>query len=338
MEKENFLYFCIISYVISYIVMNIFEKTGKMALGSRLRFIASNITEEASKIYELYNVDFSPKWFPVFFVLSQDGTKTITEIANEIGHSQPSVTKIIKEMAVAGLVKDNLKSKDKRRNVAGLTEKGIKLSERIKVQSADIDNAINGIISEATHNLWEALAEWEFLLEQKSLLKRVQEQKKLRESKDVQIVAYEPKYKSAFKSLNEEWISTYFEMEEADHKALDNPEEYILDKGGKIFVALYNNQPLGVCAILKMDDPDYDFELAKMAVSPKAQGKNIGWLLGQAVINSAKELGASKIYLESNTILKPAINLYYKLGFQKIAGHPTPYKRCNIQMELNLKD
>ncbi|ULT25075.1 GNAT family N-acetyltransferase [Sphingobacterium sp. E70] len=75
-----------------------------------------------------------------------------------------------------------------------------------------------------------------------------------------------------------------------------------------------------------------------MAVSPKAQGKNIGWLLGQAAIYSAKDLGASKIYLESNTILKPAINLYYKLGFNKIVGHSTPYKRCNIQMELQLKD
>ena len=86
-----------------------------------------------------------------------------------------------------------------------------------------------------------------------------------------------------------------------------------------------------------MDDLNYDFEMAKMAVSPKAQGKNMGWLLGQAVIKSAKELGGSKIYLESNTILKPAINLYYKLGFQKITGRPTPYKRCNIQMELNLR-
>ncbi|ULT29228.1 hypothetical protein KUH03_40530 [Sphingobacterium sp. E70] len=46
--------------------MDIFEKTGKMALGSRLRFMASQITEEAVKIYELYDVDFSPKWFPVF--------------------------------------------------------------------------------------------------------------------------------------------------------------------------------------------------------------------------------------------------------------------------------
>lgn len=319
--------------------MNIFDRTGKMALGSRLRFMASNITDEASKIYELYQVEFSPKWFPVFFVLSEDGAKTITEIANEIGHSQPSVTKIIKEMTAAGLVNDNLSSKDKRRNVVGLSEKGSELAVKmIGEQCADIDQAIEGIIGEATHNLWEALAEWEFLLEQKSLLKRVEEQKKLRESKHVVIVPYSSQYRNDFKALNEEWISTYFEMEEADYKALDNPEEYILSKGGKIFVALYRDEPLGVCALVKMNDPHFDFELAKMAVSPKAQGKNIGWLLGQEIIRAAKELGASNIYLESNTILKPAINLYHKLGFQKVAGHATPYKRCNIQMELKLRD
>lgn len=318
--------------------MDFFNKTGKMAIGSRLRLLTAKVTDDAAKIYELYKVDFSPKWFPVFFVLSEDGEKTITEIAEQIGHSQPSVTKIMKEMTKAGLVKDNLKSKDKRRNVARLTTKGEELAYRIiKVQGADIDAAIDGIIAEANHNLWEALAEWEFLLDQKSLSKRVQEQKKLRESKDVKIVEYHPKYQSAFKALNEEWISTYFEMEEADHKALDNPEAYILNKGGKILIALYKDEPLGVCALIKMEDPHYDFEMAKMAVSPEAQGKNIGWLLGQAIIGTAVALGASKIYLESNTILKPAINLYYKLGFQKISGHPTPYRRCNIQMELDLK-
>lgn len=318
--------------------MNIFEKTGKAALGSRLRLLTAKVTEDAVKIYDLYEVEFSPKWFPVFFILWEEGEKTITEIADAIRHSQPSVTKIIKEMIAARLVKDNLKSKDKRKNVVGLTEKGVTLAEKIKVQCADVDVAIDGIIAESTHNLWEAIAEWEFLLEQKSLLKRVQEQKKRRESKYVEIVEYEHQYQSAFRSLNEEWISTFFEMEEADYKALDHPEEYILNNGGKIYVALYNGEPLGVCALIKMDELSYDFELAKMAVSPKVQGKNIGWLLGQAVINAAKDLGASKIYLESNTILEPAVNLYYKLGFRKIAGHPTPYKRCNIQMELSLHD
>ncbi|KFF13327.1 MarR family transcriptional regulator [Chryseobacterium soli] len=317
--------------------MNLFEKTGKMALGSRLRLLTAKVTEDASKIYDLYQVKFSPKWFPVFFILAEDGEKTITQIAEDIGHSQPSVTKIVKEMTTAGLVKNQLTSKDKRRNVVGLTEKGATVAEEmIKGQCADIDVAIDGIMAEAKHNLWEAIAEWEFLLDQKSMFKRVQDQKKLRESKDVQIVDYEPKYQSAFKSLNEEWISTYFEMEEADYKALDHPKEYILDKGGKIWVALYQNEPVGVCALIKMDDPNFDFEMAKMAVSPNVQGKSIGWLLGQAVVEHAKKAGASKIYLESNTILKPAINLYYKLGFQKIAGHATPYKRCNIQMELDL--
>lgn len=317
--------------------MNIFEKTGKMALGSRLRLLTAKMTDDASKIYELYGIEFSPKWFPAFFLLSVDGEKTITEIATEISHSQPSVTKIVKEMAKVGLVEVNLKSEDKRRNLVDLTEKGRNISEKIKIQCGDINLAVEDILNQATHNLWEAVAEWEFLLEQKSLLKRVQEQKKLRESKNVQIVDYEPKYQQAFKSLNEEWISNYFEMEEADYKALDNPQEYIIDKGGKILVALYDNKPLGVCALIKMDDPDYDFEMSKMAVSPKAQGKNIGWLLGQAIINKSKDLGASKLYLESNTILKPAINLYYKMGYEKIVGRPTPYKRCNIQMELDLK-
>lgn len=63
--------------------------------------------------------------------------------------------------------------------------------------------------------------------------------------------------------MNEEWISNYFVMEEADYKALDNPEEYILDKGGRIFVALYKGEPVGVCALIKMFDDEYDYEMAK---------------------------------------------------------------------------
>jgi DNA-binding MarR family transcriptional regulator/N-acetylglutamate synthase-like GNAT family acetyltransferase len=315
---------------------NVFDRTGKVALGSRLRLLSAQLGDDATKIYELYNIQgFSPKWFPVFFLLSKDGEKTITEIADEIGHSQPSVTIIIKEMVKAGLVK-NLKSTDKRKNKVALTSKATALKEKFNIQCGDIDVAVDQIISKATHNLWEALEEWEFLLDQKSMFKRVQEQKKIRESKNVQIVEYQPKYKSAFKSLNEEWISTYFEMEDTDYKALDNPESYILKKGGKIFVALYNDEPVGVCALIKMNDPDFDFEMSKMAVSPKAQGKNMGWLLGQTIINAAREMGASKIFLESNTKLKAAINLYYKMGFKKIAGRPTPYKRANIQMELDL--
>ena len=317
--------------------MEFFDKVGKVALGSRLRLMTAIITDDAAKIYESYGMRFMPKWFPVFYTLTEQREITITEIASEIGHSQPSVSKIVQEMIAAGLVEESLKNHDKRRNIVGLTLQGKEFSKELKLQLNDVEAAVDALIAESSHNLWAALAEWEFLLEQKSLLKRVTEQKKLRESQNVKIVEFDPQYSEAFKSLNVEWISTYFEMEEADYKALDNPQEYILSKGGKIFVALYKNEPVGVCALIKMNNSGYDFEMAKMAVSPKAQGKNIGWLLGEAIIKSARELGAAKIYLESNTILKPAINLYTKLGFQKVFGLATPYKRCNIQMELILK-
>jgi GNAT superfamily N-acetyltransferase len=155
-------------------------------------------------------------------------------------------------------------------------------------------------------------------------------------SEKIKIVDYEESYRAVFRDLNVEWISTFFKMEENDYKSLDHPDTYILEKGGYILVALYEGEPLGVCALIKMNDPDFDYELAKMAVSPKAQGKQIGWILGQAVIEKAKSLGAKKLFLESNTILTPAINLYYKLGFVKILDRPSPYERSNIQMSLTI--
>lgn len=155
-------------------------------------------------------------------------------------------------------------------------------------------------------------------------------------SENIEIVDYAPQFKKAFKELNEEWIRKYFKMEAADHKSLDYPKENIINKGGYIKIVLWNGEPVGVCALTPVAIEGYDFELAKMAVSPKAQGLGIGWMLGQAVISQAKKTGAKKIFLESNTILTPAINLYKKLGFVKIEGFESPYERSNIQMELVL--
>jgi DNA-binding MarR family transcriptional regulator/GNAT superfamily N-acetyltransferase len=316
--------------------MSFFDTVGKFAVGSRLRFLTEKITEDAAQIYQMYGIDMNPKWFPVFYVLSRGEAMTITAIAKEIGHSHPSVSKIISEMVEKGLVKEKKDKTDGRRNMVSLSAKGKDITSKIEEQYTDVRNAIEAIAANTQHDLWKAIGEWEFLLEQKSLLRWVQEQKKERESQKVKIVDYQPVYQQAFRDLNEEWITQYFKMEEADYNVLYNPQGYILDSGGHILVALYDDVPVGVCALIKMQDPEYDYELAKMAVSPAAQGKNIGWLLGNAALEKAKSSGARKIYLESNTILKSAINLYHKLGFEKIPGHPSPYERCNIQMGRSL--
>jgi N-acetylglutamate synthase-like GNAT family acetyltransferase len=119
-------------------------------------------------------------------------------------------------------------------------------------------------------------------------------------------------------------------------KALDHPQEYILAPGGCILLAESAGQVVGACALIKLrDEPGY--ELAKMAVSPTVQGRGLGYRLGQAAVQRARELGAPRLYLESNSVLTPALSLYHKLGFRQVANPPaSPYARANVFMEMLL--
>lgn len=153
---------------------------------------------------------------------------------------------------------------------------------------------------------------------------------------EVKIINYKPQYKEAFKTLNEEWIKTFFVMEAGDYKLLDNPEEEILNKGGHIVFALVNDEAVGTCALMKSEHEPLVYELAKMAVSPKAQGKKIGYLLGTTLIEKAKELNAEKIVLETNSVLMPAIKLYEKLGFRYVPITNAGYDRVDVQMQLDI--
>lgn len=316
--------------------MEFFTLAGKMSVGSRLRILSERLMEDAAKVYEMYQIEMKPKWFPVYYVLSNGEEKTITAIADEIGHSHPSVSKIIKEMRQEGWIQDQIKQEDKRKNVVTLTEKALAIVPQLNSLYDDVQSAVEEVDKESSHDLWKAVAEWEEALQNRAFFYRVREQRRNRELGNVQIIPYSSQYRHDFKRLNEEWISKYFEMEESDYKALDHPQTYILDKGGYILLALYKNEPVGTCALIKMESEQYDYELAKMAVSPKVQGLGIGYLLGQAVIDEARLKGAHKIYLESNSMLTPALNLYKKLGFTDVEGVYSPYSRCNVQMELAL--
>lgn len=151
----------------------------------------------------------------------------------------------------------------------------------------------------------------------------------------LRVVPYGPQYKQAFHDINKAWIDRYFTMEAIDHQVLEQPESYILDRGGAIWVALWGEEPVGVCALMPMKDTPGEYELTKMGVVPGSQGKGIGYALGRAVLDGARALGAHRVYLESNTILEPAIQLYRKLGFTEFKGPASPYCRCNIQMEIH---
>lgn len=142
-----------------------------------------------------------------------------------------------------------------------------------------------------------------------------------------------------FRRLNEAWISTFFWLEESDRLVLNDPQKYILDKGGNVFIALHNGKPVGTCALMVIDG--ITCELAKMAVDPEFQGQGVGYRLGVTFIEKARQRGFSRIVLEGNTKMEASITLYRKLGFQEVSleldiRSSTTHKRCNIFMELLL--
>jgi putative acetyltransferase len=142
---------------------------------------------------------------------------------------------------------------------------------------------------------------------------------------------------TAFRELNEAWIAGNFVVEDKDWEVLNDPVGKILRPGGALLMAVEDGVAIGTCALLPMKDGA--FEVAKMTVAEKCRGLGIGKKLLAHVIEYAKEMGASRLYLETNNKLVNAIHVYESLGFRHLPPelvHPSPYARANVYMELLL--
>ena len=151
---------------------------------------------------------------------------------------------------------------------------------------------------------------------------------------EIEIISYDAKYKEAFAFLNKAWLNKYFKVEPIDEKIFANPQEYIIDNGGEIFFAKANNEIAGTFALMK--EQAGVFELSKMAVDERFQGKGIGSKMLKYSLERAKELGARKVILYSNTALELAIHLYEKFGFKEVPLGDVEYERANIKMEIGI--
>jgi putative acetyltransferase len=142
---------------------------------------------------------------------------------------------------------------------------------------------------------------------------------------------------TAFRTLNEEWITRYFTLEEKDIETLGDPENAILRKGGHIFMVYLNAKPVACVALIPIGAGV--FELSKMAVSPQCRGRGIGRRLIEYAISQARMFGASSLFLGCSTKLPGAIHLYESVGFRHVGPEslpPIPYTRANIFMRLSL--
>ena len=153
--------------------------------------------------------------------------------------------------------------------------------------------------------------------------------------KKIKFRKYSNKDAFIFKSLNLEWLETYFFVEPIDELILNNPKSKILDPGGHIIMVELNSKVIGTFTFIKIED--CVFEFSKMTINSIYRGQGYGNSIMKYAISFAKKNEWKKIVLYSNTKLENSIHLYYKYGFLEVEMESNVvYSRGNIKMELNL--
>ena len=149
---------------------------------------------------------------------------------------------------------------------------------------------------------------------------------------------FRPEYAWAFSDLNRGWIEEFFTVEEEDERVLNSPEETIVYPGGAVIFAKdqLTDEVVGTAALINHHDGSG--ELVKMAVDRHAQGRKIGRMLGEAIIDRARMRGMHELYLETNSRLVPALSLYRQLGFEHVELDPnSDFARADVRMKMALK-
>lgn len=150
----------------------------------------------------------------------------------------------------------------------------------------------------------------------------------------IEIIPYESKYQPDFKRMNLEWLDRYGLTESHDLEILDHPEETVIARDGKLFLAKDGENIIASLGIARVDKES--FELIKMYVDPAYRGRGIGKSLLDLCIAEAKKAGAKKMILFSNSQLTTALTLYKKYGFRHVEVTGTPLVTADVKMELDL--
>ena len=318
--------------------LDFIKDLGGLAIASRLKRLSELLFLQVSQVYIDRDIDFEPKWFPTFMAIFKHGEQSILEISEKLGVSHAAVNLTAKELLEAKLICEKQDINDKRRRILSLTAVGKLKALELEITWKDIRASVENLLKDSQIDLITSLNCVEDTAKKLSISERAKKILKDREQSQIEIIPFEDQYAGDFESLNKEWITKYFYLEESDQKMLPFAKKEIIDQGGEVLFARDNatGKILGTSALKK--HKDNSFELTKMAVTETAQGRGIGKMLAKAMIEVARKKGLKEIFLETNSKLITAIHLYKQLGFTVVPIPEPSYSRADVKMTLSLHD
>lgn len=305
---------------------------GYLALASRFRRLSDDLMGDAARFYRTQGVEFSPKWFGLFKLLTERGTLSVGEAAIQLGLTHPAISQMSKELTSLGLLTAKTDARDERRRSLELTKKGRELAAKMEPIWNAIDSASRGLSEDVGFDIIEKLERLEEALRVRPLSERIESSFV---SKGIKVVDMDSRNKDKFRTLNAAWIEQHFKMEPIDERTLKSPETEIVAKGGSVLMAVMGAETVGAVAIKPMEQGRW--ELTKLAVDARHRGRGIGELLTREAVARAKKKGAKTVFLETSRVLEPAVRLYKKLGFKEIEKPAkTECSRTDLVMEMKI--
>lgn len=155
-------------------VEDVVRELGFLSLGSRFRRLGERLQSDVQRLLDDLGTGVQSGHFPTLAALDRLGPLTIGDVAEAIGITQPGATRIIVQLAKAGMVKVQTAREDQRRRVASLTAKGQRLVDSSKRDLwPQIEKAVQAVCGDLNGPLLEQLTAIEAALDAMPLNRRV---------------------------------------------------------------------------------------------------------------------------------------------------------------------
>ena len=109
------------------------NELGYLAIATRFKRLSDVMVHSGRKMYKELGIDVEPNWFLIFKLLKKYESLSVTEIANKLHFSHPSVITLIQKMEQNGYVSAVSDNQDARKRNYSLTSKAISMLPKLEV-------------------------------------------------------------------------------------------------------------------------------------------------------------------------------------------------------------
>lgn len=147
----------------------------------------------------------------------------------------------------------------------------------------------------------------------------------------MKVIPFEEKYRQDFIQFNTDWIVSNFGFLEGHDKETFEKIDEEMEEGAMIFFAVENDVALATCMAMPMEGTTW--EICKLGSNKNIPHKGAGSAVFEKAMEWAFNHGAERLFILSNSKLKPALHIYEKYGFKEIKLEDYEYIRGDIAFE-----